>query len=74
VAMFLIMHKPSIKYNKDIKMRYLTSRELADVTGFHPDTELGPNETTRKKHIGNAVPPVLPKRIVETLYNLNIQQ
>ncbi len=41
----------------DIKARYLTSYELADISGFKPETYLGKSETIRKKHIGNAVPP-----------------
>lgn len=41
----------------DIKSRYLTSIELADITGFKKDTYLGKTEAVRKKHIGNAVPP-----------------
>ncbi len=54
---------------RDIKMRYLNSRELADITGFHPNTELGRSETLRKKHIGNAVPPVLAKTIILAQHN-----
>lgn len=49
---------------RDIKMRYLTSKELADITGFKPDTYLGENETVRKKHIGNAVPPIMSEAII----------
>lgn len=56
---------------KDIKMRYLTSRELADVTGFPPDYDLGPNETTRKKHVGNAVPPVVPNKLAQCIWDGN---
>ena len=41
----------------DIKSRYLTSIELADITGFKKGTFLGKSEAIRKKHIGNAVPP-----------------
>lgn len=48
---------------KDIKMRYLDSFELADITGFKPGTYLGKNETQRKYHIGNAVPPVVPEHL-----------
>lgn len=48
----------------DIKMRYLNSKELADITGFKEGTELGPTETLRKKHIGNAVPPVMSEVII----------
>lgn len=50
-------------------MRYLIADELADITGFHKDTNLGPTETLRKKHIGNAVPPILPKEIILSQYN-----
>lgn len=53
----------------DIKMRYLTSYELADCTGFKPGTYLGRTETERKYHIGNAVPPVIPEKMSEELYN-----
>ena len=48
---------------KDIKMRYLDSYELADITGFKSGTYLGKNETQRKYHIGNAVPPVVPEHL-----------
>ena len=54
----------------DIKMRYLTSYELADCTGFKPGTYLGKTETERKYHIGNAVPPVIPEKMSEELYNI----
>ncbi|MBL4665364.1 MAG: DNA cytosine methyltransferase [Nitrospinaceae bacterium] len=55
----------------DIKMRYLTSGELADITGFEEGTYLGKSETIRKKHIGNAVPPVIAKVMMEELFRVN---
>lgn len=56
----------------DIKMRYLNSSELANVTGFHKDAALGNTETIRKKHIGNAVPPRIPKLIAFTIVEANL--
>ncbi len=53
----------------DIKMRYLISYELAGCSGFKDGTYLGRTETERKYHIGNAVPPVIPKNIAGTLYD-----
>ena len=55
----------------DVKMRYLNSVELADITGFKPGTNLGKTETSRKKHIGNAVPPVLSRALVEAQWSGN---
>lgn len=54
-------------------MRFLNSTELADITGFRKGTDLGRTETLRKKHIGNAVPPVLPKNIINHLWEINQQ-
>lgn len=56
----------------DIYMRYLTSFELSDITGFKKNTYLGKSETVRKKHIGNAVPPVLPKALINSTWDANV--
>ncbi len=56
----------------DIKMRYLISYELSDITGFKKGTYLGSSETVRKKHIGNAVPPIIPNVMMEELWNVNV--
>lgn len=55
----------------DIKMRYLNSEELADITGFKKGTYLGKNEKVRKKHIGNAVPPIIPQVMIQELWNVS---
>ncbi len=45
---------------KDIKMRYLSSTELARASGFKDGMAMGDSEQERKLHIGNAVPPAIP--------------
>ncbi len=55
----------------DIKARYLTSYELADISGFPKGVHLGKSETLRKKHIGNAVPPKLAKVLAEAFIEGN---
>jgi DNA (cytosine-5)-methyltransferase 1 len=52
----------------DIKMRMLKVKELMDITGFPEGYELKGNQTQQKKFIGNAVPPVLPEKIVTARY------
>ena len=52
----------------DIKMRMLKIRELKKITGLPEDYVLLGNKGDQKKFIGNAVPPVIPRRIFETLF------
>lgn len=52
----------------DIKMRMLKIRELKKITGLPEDYALLGNKAAQKKFIGNAVPPVIPRRIFETLF------
>lgn len=59
------------KFILDIKMRYLTSVELARVTGFKENSYLGRTETIKKHHIGNAVPPRIPKLMAKTIFRVN---
>lgn len=50
-----------------IYMRMLMIPELLQITGLPEDYILEGTQSDRKKFIGNAVPPVLPKRIIEAL-------
>ncbi len=54
---------------KDVKMRYLSSDELAGCTGFRKGMSLGKSETKRKHHIGNAVPPIMSYSLSKALTN-----
>ena len=47
------------RYQLDITHRMLTTRELADATGFSHDYVFSGTDTDAKKQIGNAVPPPL---------------
>ena len=51
----------------DIKMRMLRVKELKLITGFPESYVLKGNQNDQKKFIGNAVPCIVPKRIVESL-------
>ena len=51
----------------DIYMRMLTVKELLKITGLPEDYVLEGTQADRKKFIGNAVPPVLPKVMLEAL-------
>lgn len=51
----------------DIKMRMLKVPELKRITGFPNDYILMGSKTDQKKFIGNAVPCILPQRIIETI-------
>lgn len=53
------------KYQLDITHRMLTSRELADATGFSHDYVFAGSDTDAKKQIGNAVCP----NLAEALYS-----
>jgi DNA (cytosine-5)-methyltransferase 1 len=57
-----------------IYMRMLKIPELLRITGFPEDYILVGTQTDQKKFIGNAVPPVLPKVIIEELYNVNLNK
>lgn len=49
----------------DIKIRMLTAEELADITGFPISYKWYGNRKSKMKMIGNAVPPVLSKVLIE---------
>lgn len=49
----------------DIKMRMLQIKELKKITGFDEDYVLKGNQQEQKKYIGNAVPVLLAKAIIE---------
>lgn len=52
----------------DIKMRRLKIIELKKITGLPENYVLLGNKGEQKKFIGNAVPPVVPRKIFETLF------
>jgi DNA (cytosine-5)-methyltransferase 1 len=52
----------------DIYMRMLKIPELLGIQGFDKNYILKGNQTNQKKFIGNAVPPVVPQRMIEALY------
>lgn len=52
----------------DIKMRMLNIIELKEITGFSKNYFLAGSKTNQKKFIGNAVPPIIPCRWVEAMY------
>lgn len=52
----------------DIKLRMLRIHELLKITGLPKSYKLKGNTTEQKKFIGNAVPPIVPQRWIETLY------
>lgn len=54
-----------------IYMRMLKVSELLKITGFPENYILEGTQTEKKKFIGNAVPPVLPKVLIESLYEAN---
>lgn len=58
----------------DIKMRMLKVSELKKIQGFPDDYYLAGNQTDQKKFIGNSVVPVIPKRLMECLYQHPIIQ
>lgn len=51
------------RYQLDITHRMLTTRELADATGFSHDYVFSGTDTDAKKQIGNAVPPPLARAL-----------
>lgn len=51
----------------DIKMRMLRVKELKIITGFPESYVLKGNQNDQKKFIGNAVPCIVPRRMVESL-------
>ena len=51
------------RYQLDITHRMLTTRELADATGFAHDYVFTGTDTDAKKQIGNAVPPPLARAL-----------
>ncbi|MEN6353414.1 MAG: DNA cytosine methyltransferase [Bacteroidales bacterium] len=55
----------TIYFDFDIKMRFLTAKELADITGFREGYEFKGNTKQVIWQIGNAVPPVLSKVLIE---------
>ncbi len=52
----------------DIKLRMLRIHELLAITGLPKSYKLKGNQSDQKKFIGNAVPPIVPQRWIETLY------
>jgi DNA (cytosine-5)-methyltransferase 1 len=52
----------------DIKMRLLKIPELIKIQGFPWNYKLIGTQTEQKKYIGNAVVPVMAKKLVEALY------
>lgn len=57
-----------------IYMRMLKIPELLRITGLPEDYILEGTQTEQKKFIGNAVPPILPKVLIEALYEANRKQ
>lgn len=57
----------------DIKMRMLRIPELKKITGFGEDYVLKGNQQEQKKYIGNAVPVLLAKAIIESFAEILIQ-
>jgi DNA (cytosine-5)-methyltransferase 1 len=58
----------------DIKMRMLKVKELLRIQGFPEDYKLMGNQAQQKKFIGNAVVPVMSKKLIEALYEANLKQ
>lgn len=58
----------------DIKMRMLSIPELKRITGFPETYHLAGNQSDQKKFIGNAVPCIVPRRMVEALHLVNAEQ
>lgn len=56
-------------YMTNIMMRMLNVQELKRITGFSEDYILMGTVAQQKKGIGNAVPPILPQRMAETIYS-----
>jgi len=52
----------------DIKLRMLRIPELLRITGLPERYKLKGTQTDQKKFIGNAVPPIVPRRWMEALY------
>jgi DNA (cytosine-5)-methyltransferase 1 len=57
----------------DIKMRMLKIPELLRIQGFPRNYVLCGTQADRKKFIGNAVVPVIPKKWIEALYGVNLK-
>lgn len=51
----------------DVKMRMLFVVELMRITGFDQSYHLVGSQEDKKRFIGNAVPPILPQRMIEAL-------
>lgn len=58
----------------DIKMRMLKVPELLRIQGFPEDYKLMGNQAQQKKFIGNAVVPVVAKKMIEALYAANLRE
>jgi DNA (cytosine-5)-methyltransferase 1 len=58
----------------DIKMRMLRVHELLKIQGFPDDYILVGTQAQKKKFIGNAVVPVVAKKIFEALYEANLAE
>jgi len=56
----------------DIKMRMLKIPELLKIQGFGKNYKLVGTQAQKKKFIGNAVVPVIPKKMIEALYKANL--
>lgn len=52
----------------DIKLRMLRIHELLGITGLPKRYKLKGTQGDQKKFIGNAVPPIVPQRWIESLY------
>ncbi|HEX2868649.1 MAG TPA: DNA cytosine methyltransferase [Ignavibacteriales bacterium] len=57
----------------DIYMRMLKVPELLKIQGFDDNYILKGNQSEQKKFIGNAVPPVLSKKLIEALHGANLE-
>jgi DNA (cytosine-5)-methyltransferase 1 len=57
----------------DISIRMLMIKELLKIQGFPEGYILKGNQSDQKKFIGNAVVPVIPKKMIEALYKANFE-
>lgn len=53
--------------DSDIKIRFLSAKELARITGFPDDYKWSGNQKKQIKMIGNAVVPIMSKVLIETM-------
>lgn len=58
----------------DIKMRMLKVAELLKIQGFPESYILKGNQTEQKKFIGNSVVPIVARKLIEALYEINLKQ